>query len=122
MCLASCAKDGDPSKKKSVSVGRFGVRQNSAASTPESAPAAETPPQTEKKTVAVAPADQLPAAADSAIVKPSGRKGEDDGIRLPNMLGMPEERELKSTNPAATGKPAGDGGGVISSPPVEKKE
>lgn len=48
---------------------------------------------------------------------PSEPTVDDDGIRLPNMLGMPGENEFRSSRPA-TGGPSGSGA-VIAKPPVE---
>lgn len=48
---------------------------------------------------------------------PSEPAVDDDGIRLPNMLGMPGENEFRSSRPA-TGGPSGSGA-VIAKPPVE---
>lgn len=42
----------------------------------------------------------------------------DDGIRLPDMLSLPGESELRSTRPPTTG---GGSGAVIARPPVEAK-
>ncbi len=41
----------------------------------------------------------------------------DDGIRLPDMLGMPGEGEFRSNRPATDG--ASGSGAVIARPPVE---
>jgi hypothetical protein len=43
----------------------------------------------------------------------------DDGIRLPDMLGMPGEGEFRSNRPATGG--ASGSGAVIARPPVEPK-
>jgi hypothetical protein len=48
---------------------------------------------------------------------PSTPAVDDDGIRLPNMLGMPGDNEFRSSRPA-TNNGTGSGG-VIARPPVE---
>jgi len=48
---------------------------------------------------------------------PSTPAADDDGIRLPNMLGMPGDSEFRSSRPAGGG--ASSSGGVIARPPVE---
>lgn len=126
--LGSCAKDGaTAARKKSVSIGRFGVRQNTVPGAPAAVVVQETVPQAPAdagKKPSDKPAEAIfrepVPAADPVPAKPPARKGGNDGIRLPNMLGMPEDRDLKATNPA-TGKSGNEGGGVISRPPVEKK-
>lgn len=62
-----------------------------------------------------------PAAPEPVATEPApGGTGmqEEDGIRLPNLLGLPEDKDLRSRG--STPKPGGDG--VISKPPVEKPE
>jgi len=49
--------------------------------------------------------------------QPSTPAVEDDGIRLPNMLGMPGENEFRSSRPASGG--SSGSGAVIAKPPVE---
>jgi hypothetical protein len=44
-------------------------------------------------------------------------KNDEDGLRLPDMLTMPEKNEFQSTNPSAV-KP-GSGGAVIARPPTD---
>lgn len=68
----------------------------------EEAPVSKTEKVAEVATAPETPADALP----------------DDGIRLPDMLGLPGENELRSTRPATTG---GGSGAVIARPPVETK-
>jgi hypothetical protein len=110
--------------RSGVSIGRMGaVRTSSAVSTAANpaapAPAAPTAEvQAPKETVAKKnksePADEpMPARNESG--------GAGDGIRLPNMLGLPADKELKATNPSVP-KSGQDGGAVISRPPTEKKE
>jgi hypothetical protein len=41
----------------------------------------------------------------------------EDGIRLPDMLGMPGDGEFRTNRPAAGGSPGS--GAVIARPPVE---
>jgi len=43
-----------------------------------------------------------------------------ESVRLPNMLGLPGEKDLKATNPSVP-KSGKDDGPVISRPPVEKR-
>jgi hypothetical protein len=57
---------------------------------------------------------QQTAAAET---EPAERGLADDGIRLPDMLGLPGESEFRSSRPATT---SGSGSGaVIARPPVE---
>lgn len=106
LCLASCAKDGDAALEDPLAPGGPGVN---AAGTPGA-----TSGQTEKKTE-----DVSKTVGDPLL--PGGQKGKDEGLRLPNMLGLPEDRDLKATNPTTTASEP-EKGGVISRPPVEKKE
>ena len=129
LALGSCAKDGaTAARKNSVSIGRFGVRHNTVPGAPEAVVVQEAVPQAAAE-AGKTPSDNSagavgrePAPATGPVASDSlPRKGGTHGIRLPNMLGMPEERDLKATNPA-TGNPGNEGGGVISRPPVEKKD
>jgi hypothetical protein len=106
LCLASCAKDGDAALEAPLALG---VPGESAAATPGN-PAGKT----------VKKADESSHVVGDPLL-PGGQKGKDEGLRLPNMLGLPEDRDLKATNPATT-NPEAEKGGVISRPPVEKKE
>lgn len=106
LCLASCAKDGDAALEDPLAPGVPGEN------------AAGTPGGTTGKPVEKA--DEGSGAAGDPLL-PGGQKGKDEGLRLPNMLGLPEDRDLKATNPTTT-KPETEKGGVISRPPVEKKE
>jgi hypothetical protein len=54
----------------------------------------------------------------AAETEPTERGLPDDGIRLPDMLGLPGESEFRSTRPATT---SGGSGAVIARPPVEAK-
>lgn len=56
---------------------------------------------------------QQTAAAEP---EPAERGLPDDGIRLPDMLGLPGESEFRSTRPATT---SSGSGAVIARPPVE---
>ncbi len=56
---------------------------------------------------------QQTAAAEP---EPAASSLADDGIRLPDMLGLPGESEFRSTRPATT---SGGSGAVIARPPVE---
>lgn len=53
---------------------------------------------------------------ETAAAEEPPTPAEDDGIRLPDMLGMPGEGEFRSSRPA-TSVPAGSGA-VIARPPV----
>jgi hypothetical protein len=123
LALASCAKDGEAAaRKKSVSIGRFGVRQNTVPGAPEAVSVPETPAVPENKNAT----KRADTAAEESVPdftppKSTNQRGKSDGIRLPNMLDMPGDRDLKATSPAG-GKSGSEGGGVISRPPVEKKE
>lgn len=71
------------------------------------------------------PVQKTPAAPKqedfAAVPEAPARKGAlSEDIRLPNMLGLPEDKELKATNPS-TNKNQKEGA-VISRPPVEKKD
>jgi len=124
LCLASCVKEGDLAKKRSVSVGRFGVRYNNIVpGAPEAAAVPEAEAPVEKKAARSsrsAASSASSAEPESSPSLPASQGGKDEGIRLPNMLGLPEDRDLKATNPAAA--PTKEQGGVISRPPVEKKD
>lgn len=129
LSLVSCATDAETAaRKKSVSIGRFGVIHNTVAESPNDAPA-----QGAAVGVNAAVAQQqavsepaVPEAAESASkANVSGGKEKSngsnaDGIRLPSMLGLPEDKDLKATNP--TVPKSNEGGAVISRPPTEKKE
>lgn len=52
------------------------------------------------------------------IEDPTPTAGPDDGLRLPDMLGLPNESEFRSTNPDVKKSPTGDGP-VISRPPTD---
>lgn len=123
LCLACCAPEGDAAKKKSsVSIGRFGVRHQTVAETPEAEAAAQPEAEAQKKSAESArPAPEEPVnVAGREPSLPAGQKAKNEGIRLPNMLSLPEDRDLKATNPASV--PSQQEGGVISRPPVEKKD
>ena len=58
-----------------------------------------------------------PATVEPAETQPAAQAAEpDDGIRLPDMLGLPGESEFKRPSPASG--PAGTSGAVIARPPV----
>lgn len=126
LSLVSCAGDADTAaRKKSVSIGRFGVTHNTVAEVPVDAPAGA--PVQETAANANAPVAQQQAVPEPSIPEPAkqdtkkeksiGSNG--DGIRLPSMLGLPEAKDLKATNP--TVPKSNEGGAVISRPPTEKK-
>ena len=64
------------------------------------------------------PVQKTEKPEETAAVAPEPAVGSlpDDGIRLPDMLGLPGENEFRSTRPAATG---GGSGAVIARPPAE---
>jgi hypothetical protein len=71
--------------------------------------------------VAPPPAPEKPqqAVVEPVVSEPAiPSKKPDDGIRLPDMLAMPEEGEFRATNPSAP-KPDGGSGAVIARPPTE---
>ncbi|WAC19991.1 hypothetical protein OVA24_01185 [Luteolibacter sp. SL250] len=107
LCLASCAKDGEAANQDPLAPGAAG--ETAAAGTPG---ATTGKPERKKEEVSEAVGDPL---------LPAGQTGKDEGLRLPNMLGLPEDRDLKATNPTTTASEP-EQGGVISRPPVEKKE
>ena len=143
-----------PSKKKNVSIGRFGVtyvksdEQVAAAPAPvqEAAPAPEKKSRfswfkrkndTQDAPVAVKidekPAEKAEkkeksvskpriARADEPVeFKERGKSGGLSGdIRLPEMLNLPEGKDLKSSGSGT--KKTGKEGSVISRPPVEEKK
>jgi hypothetical protein len=131
LTLVSCAGDADTAaRKKSVSIGRFGVTHNAAPEVPADAPVA-IPVQGAPVDASAAVAQQQ-AAPEPAKPKPVKTVTKDrtpsrpeasngDGIRLPSMLGLPEDKDLKATNPTVP-KSGNEGGAVISRPPAEKKE
>lgn len=121
--LVSCADPNAP--RKSVSIGRMGVMNvapaadGSVAQVPGGAPAdpnaaAQAAPS---PTIAKPARNRVSPEVETPVAKP----GPADGIRLPNMLGLPEERDLKASNPSVP-KSGDEGGPVISRPPVEKKD
>jgi len=132
LALVSCASDVDTAaRKKSVTIGRFGVIYNAAAPEAAAEATATVPAQGAPADSNTAPAQQQvqePAKQETGktVAKepamPSGRNAASngDGIRLPSMLGLPEEKDLKATNP--TVPKSNEGGAVISRPPAEKKD
>ena len=136
LTLVSCTSDPEAAaRKKSVSIGRFGVIHNTPVAVPadgavagapvEGAPAADPNATVAQQQQAVPePAKPEPVKSAGKESKPSGRNAaapsNGDGIRLPSMLGLPEEKDLKATNP--TVPKSNEGGAVISRPPTEKKD
>ena len=129
LSLASCAGDADTAaRKKSVSIGRFGVTHNAVAEVPADAPAGAPVQEAAAAGANNATAAQQQSAPEPAIpapAKPEAKKEKStaangDGIRLPSMLGLPEDKDLKATNP--TVPKSNEGGAVISRPPTEKKD
>ncbi|RYD37456.1 MAG: hypothetical protein EOP87_03465 [Verrucomicrobiaceae bacterium] len=111
LCLASCAKDGGAAVEDPLAPG--------SVASPDAA--AGTPGGTAGQAGKAGKKAEEDSGAVGTPLQPAGQKGKDEGLRLPNMLGLPEDRDLRATNPAST--PAEpERGGVISRPPVEKKE
>lgn len=74
-----------------------------------------------KANVVAEPPAPVEKKEDAALAaEPSTPGPPDDGIRLPDMLGLPGEGELRSSSPVAGGKPP-EPGAVIARPPVEAK-
>jgi PBP1b-binding outer membrane lipoprotein LpoB len=74
---------------------------------PKATVVAEAPaPKTE-----TAPQPEVPAPTETA-------PQEDDGLRMPDMLAMPQEGDFRSTNPSAP-KTTNQSGAVISRPPTD---
>ncbi len=72
----------------------------------------EQPAEPKKEVVAEKPKEPEPPAAPGAPAEPN------DGIRLPDMMTMPDDSEFRATSPAASvSKP--NAGGVIAKPPSE---
>jgi hypothetical protein len=65
-----------------------------------------------------APVSKKETAGQTAAVAPEPSVGSpaDDGIRLPDMLGLPGENEFRSTRPATN--TGGGSGAVIARPPT----
>lgn len=108
----SAAPQPEPEKKSGGFFSWFKKKDKTA-----DAPAATV---VEDKPVQKTP--EAPKQEDFAAVPEAPRKkgALSDDIRLPNMLGLPEDKELKATNPS-TNKNQKEGA-VISRPPVEKKD
>jgi hypothetical protein len=136
-------------KKKNVSIGRFGVTYVDPEGAAASAPAVESAPTPEKKAkfswfkrkndtegapIAVQ-VDEKPAEKkEKSVPKPRiarsdepvefkerGKSGGLSGdIRLPDMLNLPEGKDLKSSGSGSN--KTGKEGAVISRPPVEEKK
>ncbi len=115
--LFSCAKDGAAPRKNSVSIGRFGVTRVQGTAEAPATKFEEIPAGPTQAAPAVKPVVEGRKPAPEPSVPPPAAQG-DDGARLPNMLGLPEDKDLKATG--TTTKPSGDG--VSSKPPVEKKD
>lgn len=132
LTLASCASDADTAaRKKSVTIGRFGVIHNAASTAADTTAAVPTEGAPADPNVAAAqqqaavPQPAKPEPTKAVAKEPAKPKGQNtatngDGIRLPSMLGLPEDKDLKATNP--TVPKSNEGGAVISRPPAEKKD
>jgi hypothetical protein len=117
--LVSCGISKKP--HSGASIGRMGSVRTTAstvavpeAPSPVPAAVAQAPKETVSKKSRAETSDEQPAPVRS-------EGGASDGIRLPNMLGLPADKELKATNPSVP-KSGQDGGAVISRPPTEKKD
>lgn len=62
----------------------------------------------------------VPVPADPPASRPGSPLASD--LRLPNLLGLPEEKDLKATNPSPRKAGESEEGAVIARPPVEKKD
>lgn len=67
--------------------------------------------------VAEAPAQETKPAENAAVPEPASPGEPDDGIRLPDMLGLPDEGELRSAASLPGKTP--ESGAVIARPPAE---
>ncbi len=73
------------------------------------------------KAIVVGPPPAAPKKEQPEELKPPGPPIEpptEDGIRLPDMLGMPGDGEFRATAPGATQSPANPGA-VIARPPTD---
>ena len=57
-------------------------------------------------------------APEALVSEPAVPALPDDGIRMPDMLGMPSEGDFRATNPSSP-KTGGESGAVISRPPTD---
>lgn len=74
-----------------------------------------------KASVAVeTPVQQTKPAESAAVSEPAIPNEPDDGIRLPDMLGLPDEGELRSA--ASSPGKAPESGAVIARPPTGQPE
>lgn len=64
------------------------------------------------------PPKKVKAATDPGLAEPALPSPPDDGIRLPDMLAMPEEGEFRPTSPNAR-KVGTEAGTVIARPPTD---
>jgi hypothetical protein len=67
--------------------------------------------------VAEAPAQETKPAETAAVPEPAAPGEPDDGIRLPDMLSLPNDGELRSTITSQGKTP--ESGAVIARPPTE---
>jgi hypothetical protein len=67
--------------------------------------------------VAEAPVKETKPAENVAVPEPATPNEPDDGIRLPDMLGLPDEGELRSAASLPGKSP--ESGAVIARPPTE---
>jgi hypothetical protein len=67
--------------------------------------------------VAEAPVQETKPVETAAVPEPAAHNEPDDGIRLPDMLGLPDEGELRSA--ATSPGKAPESGAVIARPPAD---
>jgi hypothetical protein len=68
---------------------------------------------------AAAPQQETTTAQTTAAApEPTTPSPPDDGIRLPDMLALPGENELRGSRPAAANSPGESPGAVIARPPA----
>lgn len=116
-------KSADSGEQKSTatkgSIGRFGYRPAQAA--PPAAVAVQEAPPAKAKTTAKKSQSRTPEPApfvEPLPERPQTADQKSGGPRLPNMLDLPQDKDLKTKGSA----PKSGGDGVISKPPVEKKD
>ena len=64
------------------------------------------------------PAPKKEVVAKPDVPEPPVPSAPDDGLRLPDMMTMPSDNELRATNPSQAPAPSGVGA-VIARPPTE---
>ncbi len=69
------------------------------------------------KAIVVVETPETKTAASAAVSEPAIQNEPDDGIRLPDMLGLPDEGELRSA--ASSPDKSSESGAVIARPPAD---